>query len=229
MKFTFCNTSIMFSGDKGNVIRWDKGVKTGAGIFACILLSIVLTMFVFAGFSQNRSLIFQIVRNENKIGTVRFSENTSGANDSLKMESSIKTRFIFTFIGYVLESATFRNGVLLQSSIYRKFNGDEKVNKQHRAVNTQYIISKGKVSKVMKDFPITYNMLSLYSKEPVNIGKVYSDNFEKFLSIQKVDAHKYRITLPDDNYNIYHYIDGVLHLVEVHHTFYTVSFILMYQ
>ena len=156
---------------------------------------------------------------------VRFSENISGGTNSIKMESNVKTKFIFTFVGYVLESATFNNGILLQSSLYRKFNGDEKVNKQHRAENTQYIISSGKNSKVMKDYPITYNMLSLYSREPVNISKVYSDNFEKFLSIQKVGTHKYRITLPDDNYNVYSYVDGVLNLVEVHHTFYTVNFI----
>ena len=194
-----------------------------------LAITIVLTMFVLAGFSQTKSLNFQIIRNENKIGTVRFSENASGTIDSLKMESNVKTRFIFTFIGYVKESATFRNGVLSESSIYRKFNGDEKVNKQHRAVNSQYIISKGETSMVMKDYPISYNMLSLYSKEPINISKVYSDNFEKFLPIQKVDAHKYKITLPDDNYNIYHYVDGVLNRVEVHHTFYTVNLILINQ
>ena len=192
---------------------------------ACILVSIIVTMLVLPGFSQTRSLHFQIIRNENKIGTVRFSENISGGADSLRVESNVKTRFIFTFTGYVLESATFKNGVLLQSSLYRKFNGDEKVNKQHRAENAQYVISKGKNSKVMKDYPITYNMLSLYSKEPVNIGKVYSDNFEKFLSVQKVETHKYKITLPDDNYNVYSYVDGVLNLVEVHHTFYTVSLV----
>ena len=190
-----------------------------------ILVSIIVTMLVLPGFSQTRSLHFQIIRNENKIGTVSFSENISDGTDSLRVESNVKTRFIFTFTGYVLESATFKNGILLQSSLYRKFNGDEKVNKQHRAENAQYIISKGKNSKVMKDYPITYNMLSLYSKEPVNIGKVYSDNFEKFLSVQKVDTHKYKITLPDDNYNVYSYVDGVLNLVEVHHTFYTVSLV----
>ena len=106
-----------------------------------LAITVVLTVFVLAGFSQTRSLNFQIIRNENKIGTVRFSENTSGSIDSLKMESNVKTRFIFTFIGYVKESATFRNGVLSESSIYRKFNGDEKANKQHKAVNSQYVIS----------------------------------------------------------------------------------------
>ena len=195
--------------------------------FAQFWISISLIFLTLTGFSQSKSLDFQIVRNENKIGTVRFSQNTSGATDSLKMESNVKTKFIFTFIGFVLESATFHNGVLLESSIYRKFNGDEKANKKHRAVNSQYVISKGKNSMVMKDYPITYNMLSLYSHEPVNISKVYSDNFEKFLSIQKLDMHKYKITLPDGNYNIYHYKDGVLNRVEVHHTFYTVNLVLI--
>ncbi|HYJ37814.1 MAG TPA: DUF6134 family protein [Chitinophagaceae bacterium] len=205
------------------MIKKAKVAKIRLCFFAFILLSIILTI-TLAGFSQTRALNFQIIRNDNKIGEVRFSENSSGTTDSLKMESNVKTKFIFTFIGYVLESATFRNGVLLQSSIYRKFNGDEKVNKTHRAQNTQYVISKGKNSKVLEDYPITYNMLSLYSKEPVNISKVYSDNFEKFLSINKLGNHKYKIILPDDNYNLYHYIDGVLNLVEVHHTFYTVKF-----
>ena len=195
--------------------------------FVSFWLALSLTMLTFSASSQTKFLDFQIVRNENKIGTVHFSKNTSGTTDSLKMESNVKTRFIFTFIGFVLESATFRNGVLLESSIYRKFNGDEKANKQHRAVNSQYIISKGKNSMVMKDYPITYNMLSLYCNEPVNISRVYSDNFEQFLLIQKLGNHKYRITLPDDNYNIYHYIDGVLNRVEVHHTFYTVNLLLI--
>src|SRR5580765_2532184 len=124
------------------VAEWEnKESKNRLGILPCLCLSGILVLFVLTGFSQTRSLNFQIVRNENKIGTVHFSENISGGTDSLKMESNVKTRFIFTFIGYVLESATFSNGILLQSSLYRKFNGDEKANKQHRAVNTQYIIS----------------------------------------------------------------------------------------
>ncbi len=106
-------------------------------------------------------------------------------------------------------------------------NGDEKANKQHRADNGQYIIYKGKKSEVMKTYPITYTMLSLYSREPENIGKVYSDNYETFLAIQKTDAHKYKITLPDGNYNYYYYKDGVLKLVEVHHSLYTANIVLV--
>ena len=70
-------------------------------------------------------------------------------------------------------------------------------------------------------------MLSLYSKEPENIGKAYSVNFESFLTIQKVDVHKYKITLPDGSYNYYCYKDGLLNIIEVHHGLYSANIVLV--
>jgi len=191
-----------------------------------IALSIVLLMSVLTAYSQKKLLSFQILRSGNKVGTMRFSETTSGGTDSLKLESDVKTKLISTFIAHGAEQAIFNSGILWRSSIYREVNGKEKANKRHQADNGHYIIYKGKEAKVMKDYPITYNMLSLYSKEPENISKVYSDNFETFITIQKVDPHKYKIVLPDDNYNYYYYKDGVLNLVEVHHTLYSANIVL---
>ena len=79
----------------------------------------------------------------------------------------------------------------------------------------------------MKTYPVNYNMLSLYSREPENIDHVYSDDYETFLAIQKTDAHKYKISLADGNYNYYYYKDGVLNLVEVHHSLYTANIVLV--
>jgi hypothetical protein len=192
-----------------------------------IALSFILLMSVLPGYSQKKSLNFQILRSGNKVGTLHFSETSFGGTDSLKVESNVRTKLVSNFIGYGREYAIFSNGILLQSSIYRQLNGDEKANKQHRADNGQYIISNKKNSKVMKTYPINYNMLSLYSREPENIDHVYSDNYETFLAIQKTDAHKYKITLPDGNYNYYYYKDGVLNLVEVHHSLYTANIVLV--
>ncbi len=192
-----------------------------------VILLLINLFFGLRANSQNKLLSYQILRNRNKVGTLRFSEITNGGMDYLKMESDVKTKFIFTFTAHAKEEAVYYNGVLLRSSIYRQLNGNEKANKQHRADNRQYIILKGKDSAVTKNYPITYNMLSLYSKEPENLSRAYSDNFETFLSIQKVDIHKYKITLPDGNYNYYCYKDGVLGLVEVHHSLYSASIVLV--
>jgi len=192
---------------------------------AVIVVSFILLMSVLPGYSQKKSLNFHILRNGNKVGTVHFSETTSGGTDSLNVESNVKTKLVSNFVGYSREYAIFSNDILVQSSIYRQLNGDEKANKQHQLDNGQYIIHKGKKSGVVKTYPITYTMLSLYSREPENIGKVYSDNFETLLVIQKIDTHKYKITLPDGSYNYYHYKGGLLNLVEVHHNLYSANIV----
>ena len=62
----------------------------------------------------------------------------------------------------------------------------------------------------------------LYFQEPFNKQIVYSDNFQQFLTIEQVDLHRYKIVLPDGNYNYYTFTDGLCSTVELHHSFYTV-------
>lgn len=211
---------------KASSIDFKKTKKQSPAILA-ILLLIAILVPATKTHAQNKSLSYQIIRNGSKVGTLRFSENTSAGMDYLKMQTDVKTRFIFTFTAHANEEAVYYNGVLLRSSIYRQLNGNEKANKQHEANNGEYIIHKGKDIEVLKNFPITYNMLSLYSKEPENVSKVYSDNFESFLAIQQPEPHKYKITLPDGNYNYYYYKNGVLNQVEVHHSLYSANIILV--
>ncbi|HEV8504605.1 MAG TPA: DUF6134 family protein [Chitinophagaceae bacterium] len=207
-----------------NIAIIPKNSKKYLRPLSILLLFVVLSV---KSHSQNKALTYQIVRNGNKVGTLRFSETSTGDMDHLKMESDVKTRFVFTFTAHSSEEAVYYNGILLRSSIYRKLNGTEKANKQHQAGNQQYIIHAGEKTEVTKNYPITYNMLSLYSREPENISQVYSDNFQSFIAIQKTDQHKYKITLPDGNYNYYYYKNGVLSLVEVHHSLYSANIVLI--
>lgn len=189
-----------------------------------LLLIIVLCPVVTQ--AQNRVLKYQIIRNGAPVGTLLFSQTSTNEADYLKMESDVKTRFIFSFVAHASEEAIYHHGVMFRSSIYRRLNGNEKVNKQHQENNGQYIIHAGQRSEVTKTYPITYNMLSLYSKEPEDISRVYSDNFESFVSIQKTGQHRYKITLPDGNYNNYYYKNGLLVLMEIHHSFYSANIVL---
>jgi len=214
--------------NKGKVaVVAPKIAKKYLPFVAAILLLIILLIFSTNSYSQNKTFNYQIIRNGDKVGSLLFSEISTGDLDYLKMESDVKTRLIFTFTAHASEEAVYNNGILLRSSIYRRLNGTEKANKQHEVTgNRQYLIRTGKTSEFTKTYPITYNMLSLYSKEPENISKVYSDNFQTFLAIEKAAFHKYKITLPDGNYNYYYYKDGILNLVEVHHSFYSANIIL---
>ena len=189
-------------------------------IFILLLLQFCLNVY-----SQTKVSNFHILRNGSKVGTLRFAQTSAGTIDSLELESNVQIKLITTFNAHGRETAIFDSGILLKSSIFRRLNGKEKANKKHEAKNSQYIISKGKDSKVLKNYPISYNMLSLYAREPEQIDKVYSDNFESFISIQKMSDHKYKIILPDGDYNNYTYKDGKLQQVEIHQSLYSAVFV----
>ena len=189
------------------------------------ILVLLLLQFCLPAYSQRKVSHFDVLRNGSKVGTIKFTQTSVGMIDTLEMESNVQIKFVSTFKANGKETAIFHNGILLKSSIYRELNGKEKANKKHEAKNNQYIISKGRDSKILKSYPISYNMLSLYAREPVQIDKVYSDNFESFISIQKMSDHKYKIILPDGDYNNYTYKDGELQQVEIHQSLYSAIFV----
>ena len=192
-----------------------------------IFLSTLLLSLSLAGTSQKKVLAFDIVRNEKTLGRIFFSQTSSGKTDSLNMECKVHGKLISTFSAESMEKAVFKDGILVQSSIYRKINGSEKANKNQRAANGKYIMADGKKTKEINIYPITQNMLSLYINEPINTSQVYSDNFESMVPVEKIQDHKYKVTLPDNSYNNYFYNDGTLTKVEVHHPLYSAKFVLI--
>lgn len=189
---------------------------TGLSILGVIISVITL--------SQERQLEYHIKRNGTVVGNIRFTQNSTGNRTILKMESEVKTRFIFTFTARSKEETIYDNGILTWSSIYRKLNGSVKADKKTKATGNSYTIFKGSQEEKLNNYPIRYNMLSIYWTEPVNISSVYSDNFQQYVTIQKINAHHYKIKFPDGNYNEYYYNNGICTKVEVHHSFYRASF-----
>ena len=138
----------------------------------------------------------------------------------LTLESEINTRFIFNFKAKAKEEAIYDDSVMTWSSIYRKLNGNVKVDKKTKATGNTYTVYKGSKTETLNNYPIRYNMLSIYVTEPVNISKVYSDNFQQQIDILKIADHHYKIKFPDGNYSEYFYTNGVCSKVEVHHSLY---------
>ena len=193
------------------------------------LLFILLILICYYALPQDKQLQYSIKRKGNEIGVISFSQQHSGNRTMLKTESTIRARILFLFTAIGHEESVFENGIMIWSSIYHKLNGSERVNQKTKLMGTNYIVTKGKESERISSYPISYNMICLYSWEPVNIQKVYSDNFQRFLDIQTLGVHSYKITFPDGNYNEYYYSNGCCTKVEVHNRLYRSSFELKYK
>ena len=62
-----------------------------------LLFTIVLSLSL-SGISQERTLYFDILRNGNKVGVIVFSQSASEGVDYLRLESSVKTKLIQTYV-----------------------------------------------------------------------------------------------------------------------------------
>lgn len=115
---------------------------------------------------------------------------------------------------------------MTHSSSYRKINNDVKENKQTTYKGSYYEIKKENSVRQVKLNNVSYNQLSLYFFEPVNVSQVYSDNYEQYLRIEKKENQSYGIEFPDGNKNYYNYSNGVCSKVKVQQSLFTIEFIL---
>ena len=186
-------------------------------------LLIVLLSTMISINAQQKKLEYSIKRNGDVVGNIHFIQGIVGNRIVLTMESEVNTRFIFNFTAKAKEEVIYDNGIMTWSSIFRKLNGSVKVDKKTKANGNAYIVYRGTKTETLNNYPIRYNMLSVYIIEPVNITKVYSDSFQQQIDIQKIHDHHYKIKFPDGNYNEYYYRNGVCSKIEIHHSLYSAS------
>jgi hypothetical protein len=172
--------------------------------------------------AQESTLLYDIKLNGNVIGSMKFFERIEGSKVFLELKSQVVTKFVFGIKVTTLDQSQFNNGELIYSSVSRMVNGMEKDVNNTRLKNSKYQTLTGNKAGHINS-RITYNMMLLYKKEPVNIDKVYSDNFQEFLPIKKIENHTYRIKLSDGNYNDYQFHNGMCKTVMIHHSLYTIK------
>lgn len=171
--------------------------------------------------AQEKNLSYTIKRNGSKVGIMQVKEIKEGKTISLRLQSDVKTNFIFVFSAKGIEEARYDNGILVYSSVYQRLNGSEKVNKQIRFANDSYVISnKGKEERLY-NVKIYYNLVCIYNHEPNTTSLIFSDKYQKFLPIQKIEDHHYKIRFPDGSANEYWFENGTCKRIEIDHTLYS--------
>jgi hypothetical protein len=204
----------------------DKAEVMQSFINKCSRCSFLILIFLITAtgtFSQEKKLSYAVKRNGSEVGTVQFTQNTSGNRTTLKMESEVKTRFIFLFTAKAKEETIYDSGIMTWSSIYRKMNGNIKADKKIKAIGNSYTVYNDDKTEKLNNYPIRYNMLSLYTNEPVSFSTVFSDNFQQLLTIQTINPHHYKIKFPDGNSNEYFYTNGMCTKVKISHTLYSAT------
>lgn len=214
--------------DKNQII---KLFKPGANSFipalrwkACYAL-ILLVLSALTVSAQKLNLNYKVVNNGNIIGWVKIQKSDNGSASSIILTSEVKRRIIFLLTVEEKQDAYFNEAGMVTSSIYRKVNDNVKMNQQTVYKGNYYEIKNPKTSERVVIQQIQYNLLSMYIKEPVNINKVYSETFLRYLVIEPKGNSVYKLKLPDGNTNYYHYENGTCSKVVMEHSLFTIEFV----
>lgn len=177
--------------------------------------------------SQTVNYQFEIKKSNRCIGTINLTHIHEGLSSSLLLLSEIKYRFILLFQASSKETAYFQDGILTHSSLYRQQSGSKTINQQTKKGDKYYTItSEGKSNQYNSLSLINFHILCMYNTEPVNTPEVFIDKIQQMVPIKKMEAHHYRIELPDGNYNDYFYTDGYCKLIKVHQGFFDIDIVL---
>lgn len=186
-----------------------------------VLLLLVAAFLAPVAGAQERVFSYSITRNGNPVGTLQVLEVQTAGRVQYRMHTQVKSRLIFSFSALSREESVYENGCLVFSSLFREVNGREKVNKRTQVAGKNYLVEEEGKKEWLGQYPIQYNMLSLYTHEPLHLPPVFSDNFQRFLPIEKVGVHQYRIRFPDGNWSEYFYHGGICVRIRVKHTLYS--------
>ena len=190
-----------------------------------LIFSTLLSGTVFS-FAQRSELKYNVIQNKDIIGWLKLNKSDSANSSVIKFSSEIKKRLIILFTIIEQQESLFQNGILTYSHVYRKVNDNVKINKQTTHTGDHYLVKKEKTATPLMINNIGYNQLSLYFYEPGDIKEVYSDNYERYLKLEKAGG-QYILKLPDGNKTTYYYSNGICTKVKVEQSLFTVEFVLV--
>ena len=168
---------------------------------------------------------FDIVKKSKVIGFIDLQKSKSTETTTYRISSEVNTKILLDFKAKSNETYVFKNDTLIYSSIYRTINDRVKVDQSLAYKKGNYLLTHKKGHEVIDRDIIKFNLIQMYLEEPEHLEYVYCDKLNRYLKIDKIENHSYKITFPNKSYNIFKYEDGKCVLVEAVGAFYKVKVI----
>ncbi len=171
----------------------------------------VLFLLTFAtNFASNppEPTIFNVIKNNTVIGTIRITESKSKDSVIYTLDSEVEMQFILKYKVVGKEKYIYKAGTLIYASLFRTLNNKAKTNHSIVYDQGQYSIqTPNKISPLDVD-KIKQNLVTLYLYEPIGIESVFCDNQKQMVNVKSLGNGCYKVELSKGEYNIFQYKNG---------------------
>lgn len=191
----------------------------------------VLPFFMLSYISSNNTVTefekisFSIIKKEARIGFIDIEKTSFNYNTTYVVNSEVNAKVIINFNAIGREKSVYKADTLIYSSLYRKLNDKVKLNQCLYLNDGKYLLKINDKQEVLHFDVINRNLVTLFFFEPKGIFQVYSDKYNEMVKITPISKGKYKVVLPDNSTNIYHYEKGKCILIEVEGSFFKVKLI----
>jgi hypothetical protein len=191
---------------------------------------LAVMVFIFsitftAAYAQNERM-YDVIRKGDNVGTLKASFTNTPLGQFFYIESKIKVWVVINIKIVYNQTNLYKDGLLQKAALIRTVNGSTKVNNNILKHSLGYVCMNIDGDTTMVKDEIRHTIATLYFREPVNISRVYSENFLAFLAIKSTGPHTYELTLADGKKNYYTYANGLCTKVQAetdHGTVYLVA------
>lgn len=170
--------------------------------------------------------MYDVIRKGDNVGFLKASFSNTALGQFFYIESKVKVWVVINIKINYNQSNLYKDGLLQNAVMIRTVNGSTKVSNNILHSPQGYICKNIDGDTVMVKDEIRHTIATLYFREPVNINRVYSENFLSFLAIKSTGPHTYELSLADGKKNYYTYNNGLCTKVQAetdHGTVYLIA------
>ena len=191
-----------------------------------LLLVINILGCVSFSFAQQKTVSYTIINRNDSVGNMQAVQKISGDDIVYNLSSLVEIRMLISIRVHLLEEAHYHKEKMVLSTSKRTVNEKLRGSKQTKATNEGYLITDDGEQSRLNQKSISYDFPRLYFKEPAGISQIYSDYYQKVLTIKIIKPHVYQINLPEGGSNTYYYENGVCQKADLHSTLFNAHMIL---
>lgn len=139
------------------------------------------------------------------------------------VKSEMDFRFLISLKVRFVNYEIFENGVLEEGMINNRMIGFKESEASIRKTIDGYDLLINGSKELVEDKEITYSVSKIYTQEPVDGQKVYSQYYGKYFTFEETGLHHYKFSSPEgDNY--YTYEQGICTDIKIERDFATIFF-----
>lgn len=172
-------------------------------------------------------LSYEIIVLNKSVGEFVAKRSDIGKTTEYSLQSNVSV-WLFKPMNFSYQlSAQYENDVLVEAQLFNRMNDELKAKSsvQFDGENYQTNTKDGNVVDYDRA-QVDYSAANLFFEEPGDRSSLFSENYGVDLAIQKVDDHRYKLTLPNGDYNYYDYERGRVTSVAMHRKLATVRLVL---